>query len=375
MRFGILQEGDTPPGASVPNRYHEMIREAVLADQEGFDFWGVSEQHFNAPHCTTSSPEALLGAVAILTQNIKLRQMSHVLLTFNHPLRTAEHLATLDIISRGRVEIGTARSNNSVMHKAFGVDPNDTRAQWRESLSVIVKALTEETVQFAGKYFNIPETRVEPRLYQNALPKIFVSANSFETCKASGAIGIGVMLSNHFGWEYSERCIETYKSAVASAAPDGNYEVNNSFSHLVLAHCARTRAEAIEQGRPAALGFAKWVVEFLGKLGSSKSPNYEYMASMKKEIEHHGDDLEYLMDATPWFLIGTPDEVIERAQKFSDLGVDEMLLRMDGYGHQNIMSSIGLIGKYVLPEFKRPQTVIRQSGYEERGVTVPRYLP
>lgn len=73
MRFGFLTEGDTPRGASVANRYHEIIREAQFLEQMGFDFWGCSEQHFTGPVATISAPEVLLGAVAQATSRIKIR--------------------------------------------------------------------------------------------------------------------------------------------------------------------------------------------------------------------------------------------------------------------------------------------------------------
>src|SRR5262245_51525279 len=106
MKFTLFTEGDTHRGYSVTQRYDEMIREAQYAEEMGFYGWGCSEQHFVGPACTTSAPEVLYGAVAFATSRIKLRTMSTVLLHFNHPLRIAERLATIDVISHGRLELG-----------------------------------------------------------------------------------------------------------------------------------------------------------------------------------------------------------------------------------------------------------------------------
>ncbi len=76
MRCGFLTEGDTPRGASVANRYLEVIREAQFLEEMGFDFWGSSEQHFTGPVVTISAPEVLFGAVAQATSRIKLRTMN-----------------------------------------------------------------------------------------------------------------------------------------------------------------------------------------------------------------------------------------------------------------------------------------------------------
>ena len=112
MKVGLLQEGEAVPGVGFAERYEQMIEEVAIADVNGFSCWGTSEQHFSAPRFAVSAPEVLYAAVAQHTQNIKLRVMCAVLLKWNHPVLVAERLATLDIVSKGRAELATARSNN-----------------------------------------------------------------------------------------------------------------------------------------------------------------------------------------------------------------------------------------------------------------------
>ena len=78
--------------------------------------------------------------------------MSTVLLHFNHPIRTAERLATLDILSRGRMQFGTARGNNAGVVKTFEIEADGTRAEWLETLEVIVKALTTHQIEHHGRF-------------------------------------------------------------------------------------------------------------------------------------------------------------------------------------------------------------------------------
>lgn len=120
MRVGLLSEGDISRSASYADRYRELIDEIVLADELGFSTFGTSEQHFSPPRFTVSSPEVLYAAIASLTKHIRLRTMASVLLKWNHPILVAERLATLDIVSDGRAEICTARSNNLYTLEAFG---------------------------------------------------------------------------------------------------------------------------------------------------------------------------------------------------------------------------------------------------------------
>lgn len=374
MKFGFLTEGDTPPGASAANRLHEVIREAQFCDEMNFDFWGSSEQHFTDPVATISAPEVLYGAVAQATSRIKLRSMSTVLLHFNHPIRSAERLATLDILSRGRMQFGTARGNNAGVVKTFEIDADGTRAEWLETLEVIVKALTTHEIEHHGEFYNIEPTIVWPRLYQPQFPEIHVAATSLETHIEAGKMGIGVMNASPFAWDYLEDCIKAYKDALKEAKPLAGVGITSTISLGVFGvHCARTRAIALEEARPSSLGFAKFLMSFYAAI-SETSPGYAYLAGVKETLGDRADDLPYLVDALPWFLVGAPDDIIKRIREFEAMGVDEVILRMDGHGHHKIMESIEMFGKYVLPEFQNPGNIVRGGGYEEYGVESPPYM-
>ena len=119
-------------------RYRELIQQAVLADHLGYhSFWTV-EHHFLEEMSHSSNPEVLYGAVAALTEQIRLGY--GVRLTpkpYNHPVRSAESAATLDVISGGRVEFGTGRSTTRAELEGFGIDPRETRAMWAEAVGHI----------------------------------------------------------------------------------------------------------------------------------------------------------------------------------------------------------------------------------------------
>lgn len=374
MRFVFLTEGDTPRGASVADRYHEIIREAQFCEEMDFDAWGSSEQHFTSPVATVSAPEIIFGAVAQATERIHIRSMSTVMLNFNHPIRIAERLATLDILTRGRMEFGTARGNNANVVRTFEIDAHNTRSEWRETLEVCVKALTMEELDHQGEFYKIKSTTVWPRLYSSEFPPIYLSSTSLDTHAVAGSLGIGAMSAVPYGWEAVQDAIDAYKREVAKAEPIPGAQVNNSISQLALgAHCAATREQALEESRPSTLGFTKWLSSFYAAI-SETSPEYKYIADHEKTLGDHSDDLPYLVDALPWLLIGTPDDIIKRIKVFETMGINEMILRMDGFGHSKIMEGIEMLGKYVLPEFKNPSNIIRKSPYEEIGVAAHPYM-
>lgn len=374
MRFGLFTEADTPRGYSVARRYKEVIREAQYAEEMGFDVWGCSEQHFTGPVATTSAPEVLYGAVAQATSKIKLRTMSSVMLKFNHPLRVAERLATIDVISDGRLEIGTVRGNNPHVVQAFEVDAARTTSEWEESLRLVVKALTQETVEHHSDLYKVHPVRVWPRLLQPHFPRTFVSSTGLATHEQAGSMGLGVMSFTVYGWDHVEEAVRSYHKAAKEATPIPGVPQNRSIARLFLGgQCAATQQAALEKVRPSCLGFMKFLVAFFGST-SEKSADYAYLNDWKKLIAGHEDDLEWMNDNLPQVLNGTPDHIIEQVKRVEKMGFDEVIFRIDGNGHRQIMESLEYFGKYVIPEFRNPDDVVRQSTYEDLGVFPPPFM-
>jgi alkanesulfonate monooxygenase SsuD/methylene tetrahydromethanopterin reductase-like flavin-dependent oxidoreductase (luciferase family) len=351
-----------------------MIREAQFAEDMGFDFWGCSEQHFTGPVATTSAPEVLYGAVAHATSRIKLRTMSTVMLHFNHPLRVAERLATIDVLSRGRLELGTVRGNNPHVVKAFEIDAPNVLKEWEESLRLTAKALTQETVSHHGEYYTVEPVTVWPRLYQPIFPRTFVSSTGLGTHEQAGGLGLGVLSFTVYGWDHVEQAVKTYRDAVARATPIPGIPLNNSIGRLFLGgQLAATKDAALEKARPSCLGFMKFLINFFGSTGET-SPDYAYLKDWEKLIAGHEDDLGWMNDNLPQVLNGTPDDVIEEVKRIERLGFDEAIFRIDGNGHRQIMESLELFGKYVIPEFHNPHDVVQVSTYEELGVPAPAFM-
>ena len=375
MRFGLISEACVSKGQSYAARYHEVIREAIFAEEMGIEFFGSSEQHFVPSGFTISAPEVLYAAIASLTSTIKLRHMSVVALKFNHPIRIAERLATLDIVSKGRVEFGTARSNNIAYLNAFGVDPQTTRSEWRETVEATVRALMETPFEFHGKHYDFEPLDVVPKLYQAKCPPIFVSATSLDTHKTAGQLGIGAMThDNWFGWEYTQQCVDHFQAGLKEAQPIGGlYEPNRAHALLTFpSHCAPTRAQAIEESRSTVLGLFNYVGSMYLSLARAEAAKggsgYAYFHRME-DLDEKKSDIPYMIDASPSLLIGDPDQCIERLEAYEKMGITEVILKIDGYGHQTNLRSIEMFGKYVIPHFRNRRS-IPANDWESVGVEV-----
>lgn len=357
MRFGLVQEGHLRSGVTAAQRYAEMVEEGVLAERMGFDYYGLSEQHFLEDICTVSAPEILMGAIAARTERIKIRFCAAVLHTYNHPIRVAERVTTLDALSNGRAELATARSNNLHTLEAFGVDPKDARPQWAESLEVIVKALTEDPFEHRGRFWNIPPRTLSPAPYPRTrppIPPIWVTAGAVESHRAAGERGIGVLTGQSiYGWDYAETCVRTYKEAIREASPIvGDYVHDSDGFFAAVVHCAETRDEALRQGREVARQFVDLVIWMFGSLAPT-SPDYAYMSRIEK-VKERRDDLEFLMEQSPYLNIGTPDYLVERFRRIEEMGCDEIVVRIDGMPTELVKQSIALLGEEVIPKFRRP---------------------
>ena len=348
MKVSILQEGETLPGATHAQRYEEMIAEVALADELGFHAWGTSEQHFSPPRFTVSAPEVLYAAVARETSNIKLRIMCSVPLKWNHPLLVLERLATLDIVSGGRAELGTARSNNLHTLSTFGVDPSETKAIWQDSLQVIVKGLTQHSFDHDGPFWKFEEREIVPYFVTEPYPALSVAASSASSCEEAGTRGIGAMLfESYFGFDYMQGAIDAYRTGIqagTSLLPQRN---NDMSLYVATAFCAEDRNEAVQKAKSVTLGYSAFIAELYEPL--AKKMSYEYLDEHMARFLKNKANMDFLLNDTPSVMVGNPQDYIERLNDLSKRGMDEVLLRIDGMEHEDIMRSIQLIGEEVIP--------------------------
>jgi alkanesulfonate monooxygenase SsuD/methylene tetrahydromethanopterin reductase-like flavin-dependent oxidoreductase (luciferase family) len=353
MRFGILQAAHCPPGIEPKVRYLELLTEAAYAEEMGFDFYSIPEQHFNTGRVTIiSATDLVLSAIAARTSRMRLRLLSVILLPFNHPIRVAERVATLDILSNGRAELSTARSNHVVTMRAFQVPPGDTKAMWDESLTIVRKALGDDTLEHHGKFWDIAPVSVMPKPVQTPYPPMYYAATSLDGHVLGASRGLGVVGGNSLpgGWDYVAECAQRYKSAIAKVQSEQTNVTSSLAAFVATAHCAESQEQAEAEAAGPALGFVAMVIQMFNEL-HDKGADYAYMKDINKIVDRK-DDMKYLIERAPYISVGTPDFHIERIKLLERMGYDEVVLRIDGMGHAINMRSIEMFGKYVMPAFK-----------------------
>src|SRR5260370_24107337 len=172
-----------------------------LADRIGIYYVWEVEHHFLEEYSHSPAPEVFYGAVSQRTRNIRIAHGVRLLpFKFNNPIKVAEQAAVLDIMSNGRMELGTGRSTTAQELDGFGVDYDRTRDEVKEALEIIVKAWTEEILEYEGKLIKVPPRRVVPKAIQKPHPPMWMACVAADRYEMAGDRGVGVLVFN-FNWD------------------------------------------------------------------------------------------------------------------------------------------------------------------------------
>jgi alkanesulfonate monooxygenase SsuD/methylene tetrahydromethanopterin reductase-like flavin-dependent oxidoreductase (luciferase family) len=252
MKFDLLYELQMPKPHDAWSEYrcyHEALAQIELADRLGFDTVWEVEHHFLTEFAHSSAPEVFLSAVAQRTKRIRIGH-GVVLLPhkFNHPIRIAERVAALDILSDGRVEFGTGRSSQ-YEQAGFEVDTETSREMWQESLEMIPRMWTEDPFQHRGRFVTVPPRSIVPKPLQKPHPPIWMAATSPQSWEIAGRNGIGILgLTIFVSVPQLEDRVRAYRQALTQAKPVGRF-VNDKVGAFTIVHVAETKAQCGRERR------------------------------------------------------------------------------------------------------------------------------
>lgn len=353
--YELTTDDPNEPGAVV-RRFDEALTQCALADELGFDgVWAV-EHHFLPGYSHMSSPEMFLAAVSQRTENLRLgHAIMHLPYKINSPIRAAERIATLDVLSHGRVEFGGGRATSHEELDGFDIDPADTQKQWAEALEIIPRMWTEEFFEYQSDLIRIPRRQITPKPVQEPHPPMWVASTQPSSIQFAGEHGLGVL---GFGISdiNSHNYVEMYREALKKAKPATGV-INNRFAVLRIALCMPTDKEAIELQEYNYRLFTKQVTDlFTPWLEGSPPPSYEYIIENHKRQVAMGKQYTMAelveMDQA---CIGSPETCARVINRLADNGVDEVLLFMQGARtpHDKILESIRLFANEVKPRLKQ----------------------
>ena len=363
MDFGLLYEMAIPrpwTATTEHDAYWNVVEQARLADQSGFThFWAV-EHHFREEFSHNAAPEILLSAVAQHTDQIRIGHGVVLLpMNFNHPIRVAERIGALDILSHGRVEFGTGRSLAELELEGFGINPGDSRPQWAEAIDFLQGLWRngDGEFEFNGKYFQMPSRPIVPRPVQKPHPPMWLASTSPDSYAIAGEYGLGV-LAFGMGTDAAGmgRRIDRWRNAMANSTRD-LYTKNENAGVFMMAFCAKTDAEARRICEEAFVNYLDITIDVFVRWGRHRElpPGYEWYAKLLEVAKNQSALLKFdHLVENKMILVGSPDTLCEVIEGFNGVGATQMIMAMQlgRIAHEDVKSSIKLFGEAVIPNFR-----------------------
>jgi alkanesulfonate monooxygenase SsuD/methylene tetrahydromethanopterin reductase-like flavin-dependent oxidoreductase (luciferase family) len=374
MRFGIFYEHQLPrpwEDGAEQRLIEDALAQIELADRVGIEYVWEVEHHFLEEYSHSSAPEVFLAAVSQRTRNIRLGHgIIQTAPLYNHPARTAERVAMLDLVSGGRVEFGSGESSSLAELGGFQIDPAQKREMWREGLEVAIRCMTE--VPFTGvhgTYVQMPPRNVVPKPVQKPHPPLWLACSRRETILLAAELGIGALSFAFVDPEEAMRWVSDYERTLAERCTPAGRAVNAQIACVTSMMVHGDEAEAIRRGLEGGNFFGYSLGHYYGfgehRPGTTnvweefQQRRAELGYSPEAAVELRQRELRARVEGSQGRAglrgaVGSPSQLREYLRRFETCGVDQIIFIMQAgkNRHEHIMEAIELFGRDVLPEFQ-----------------------
>ena len=308
MKFGVLQFFSWSRRVPLETVYARALERIAIMDETGYDAVWLAEHHFNT-YSVCPSPHMMATHVAARTRNLRIGTAVS-LAAFYHPLRLAEEIALLDVLSGGRVNWGAGRGFDPTEFRAFGVRPEESADRFLEAVDIVLKAWGEERLTHTGQYWQFDDLDVLPKPLQKPHPPVWVAATSPESIERAAARGHTILMDPHASHGEIGRKRQIYREALTR---HGYSEAGREVPVARLLAIGRTD----EAARAVAQEGAAWTVGSYAK-PRADAPN-RGIDSMPGE-----DPVErYLRDVV---VTGTPERVVDELTRLrAEASIDYLL--------------------------------------------------
>jgi alkanesulfonate monooxygenase SsuD/methylene tetrahydromethanopterin reductase-like flavin-dependent oxidoreductase (luciferase family) len=353
MRFGTFFFFQAAPGHRHADIIHRELEQVEWTEELGFDEVWFTEHHF-IDYGLSVDPSSLAAAAASRTRRVRIG-LAAAILPFHHPLRLAEQMALVDIISNGRLDVGVGRGNRPAEFAGYCIPQIESRDRFEETVEILRLAWTQERFSFHGRFFDFDDVRIIPKPLQQPHPPIYqvcVSKDGIENTALRGWPMLNSVLTGPVDQLVANR--DTY---VATLEKSGR---NPADIAALLArwgvsrqiYVADTDAQALAEARSAEMwyqeSFRRFVVpERIEDAHPSLQPGFRAMAEKLGKVTW--DDL-----VRETLAFGSPDTVARHIEHMRDLGVGQVLCWMNfgGLPQDRIRRSMELFAREVMPRFR-----------------------
>jgi len=350
--------------------FQDMVQQVLLAEEVGFDcIWSV-EHHCLTQYAHLSAPESFLAFIAGATKRIHVGH-GVVCLPFkmNHPIKVAERIATLDILSKGRLHFGVGKGGTEQETGAFGTPLADVTAQVDESMYMIPKMWLDGEYSHTSDLISVPPRPIWPKPYQDPHPPMYMACTREESLHVAGGRGLGALVLGFSGPDEIAKKNAIYRKAFAQR--DKAKQVGFRPTEHMAVLCPAIVLDDAEKARR---------IGFRGQLFFAKSIHYWYGGGTKPVVEDLDAELQLqaVADAKQSFVAklgedaipaararsaelynvehayGTVDQAIAYVERLEKAGADEILflVQMGTVPHEASMETIRNIGERLIPHFR-----------------------
>lgn len=373
MKFGTFYEHQLPRPWKEGDE-HRLLKDALdqvaLADRLGIDYVWEVEHHFLEEYSHSSAPEVFLAACSQRTKRIRLGHgIVQLPVQFNHTARVAERIATLDLVSDGRVDFGTGEASSEAELGGFLVDRETKRDQWTENLDAVTRMFVEEPFAgWKGKYFEMPPRNVLPKPLQKPHPPLWVACSRRETIHLAAQKGIGALSFSFIEPAEAKAWVDDYYKTLASSecVPAG-FAVNPNIAVVLPMMCHEREEEAIERGIDGGHFFGYSLAHYY-IFGQHRPGRTDVWEEFQRNRSRFGFDREIASQTGQPLgaqliqkglgalrgAIGTPGQIRDLLRGYEEAGVDQVIFvsQAGRNRHEHICESLECFAREVMPEFQ-----------------------
>jgi alkanesulfonate monooxygenase SsuD/methylene tetrahydromethanopterin reductase-like flavin-dependent oxidoreductase (luciferase family) len=349
MKFGIFYEHQLPRPWNESSEYQllqDSLTQIELADRLGYDYAWEVEHHFLEEYSQSSAPEVFLGAASQRTKNIRLGH-GIIQITTNQPHRVAERVATLDLLSGGRVELGMGEGAGPAELHPFGTQVRTKRDRWEEAVKAIIPMFTKDSWEFHGQFHDFPARNVVPKPFQKPHPPLWVACSNIQTIGQAGEWGMGALGFTFVSPDAARAWVHRYyNNLIHRPNRLTEYPANPNIAMVAGFMCAETDEEAYEKA--SGWTFFIFALSYYGRKGVD-APGKGNLWEEFQEWRHS----EKAQDAFKGALIGSPETIRKKLRVFQESHVDQVILlnQAGKTSHKDICDSLTLFAEEVMPEF------------------------
>ncbi|HYB41562.1 MAG TPA: LLM class flavin-dependent oxidoreductase, partial [Candidatus Methylomirabilis sp.] len=324
MKFGLYSSIANPPrGEHLDRSIDEVIAEAQLAEASGFDSCFFGEHHQDKDGFL---PSPLIVATAVAAQTRRLRVgTSVILLPLHHPVRVAEDVITLDLVSKGRVVLGVGIGYQPADFRAFSIPMEHRVALFEEGVEIIRKCWAGEAFSFRGKHYTLEDVQIRPRPFQQPAPPLWIGASVPAAVRRAAVLADAFVGTPSTSLDSALRLVTAYRNAAREAGRAARVVMMRD------AWVARTRAEADAVYGPEVMAAYRY-----------------YWQHRLSEFRDIPPGTEFSLDnlAPDRLILGDPETCVKEFRRWHEAtGADYFLLRLrhahsGGPPHEKILEAI-----------------------------------